>query len=290
MKRFKILTLGVTFTSLIITSCAFDTSQEYFKSTNGNTNSQQQISQPSSFSSQKQQVEIKPVPDDLMAFYLELTTIGGSANSAIIPTTINQLYTIYKSDDEQMVTIAEHSEELTLIGEQKYHCYYAKKEIVDAVLERKKYPSAVGNIIPWRNLTAYITLYHSDTWQETFKSQPIMEAEISTDAKTISNIIGDYYLLDIVRLYDCSNETSENTCIDFVSFKTNDNEALISDNNKSDTIKYRWCKLQNVGSFFYDNGATTSKYQYLSNIEYVSFQIIEENGLETIKENFTYDG
>ena len=227
--------------------------------------------------------DMNPISDEMMSFYLENTSFNGSGDIAQ-GTSVGGLYNTYKQRPENMAELAQRKEIYTLSGENQFHCYYATKEVYDKVNEQLSFPPAYDSLVPYRHLTAYIDGYKNGNWSEELKSQQLMEITVPTNSNYVENKIEDYYLLDIVRLYQDSNIDN----FSFIGFANHEviegNQASIKKDSLKDSFKYCSCTFTNPNKL-----TKKINYSYLSVLDYHSFEIEMENNIEVVKTTFAFD-
>ena len=226
--------------------------------------------------------DMNPISDEMMSFYLENTSFNGSGD---IPqgTSVGGLYNTYKQRPENMAELAQRKEIYTLSGENQFHCYYATKEVYDKVNEQLSFPPVTDSLVPYRHLTAYIDGYKNGNWSEELKKQQLMEITIPTDSNYVENKIEDYYLLDIVRLYQESNIDN----FSFIGFANHEviegDQASIKKDILKDSFKYFSCTFTNPNKL-----TKKINYSYLSVLDYHSFEITKESSKEVVVDTFAY--
>ena len=238
---------------------------------------------PITLSKQSKKIVLNHISSEMMSFYLENTSFNGSGDIAQ-GTSVGGLYNTYKQRPENMAELAQRKEIYTLSGDKQFHCYYATKEVYDKVNEQLNFPPVDDSLVPYRHLTAYIYGYKNGNWSEELKNQQLMEITIPTSNNYIEYKIEDYYLLDIVRLYQDSNIDN----FSFIGFANHQviegNQALIKKDSLKDSFKYCSCTFTNPNKL-------TKKINnsYLSVLDYHSFEIETENGIEVVKTTFAFD-
>lgn len=228
---------------------------------------------------QPNQIAMKPISNDVLSFYLK----NSSFESNDIPsgTSVGMLYNTYKQKPERMVDLAQKKEIYSLSAESSLRCYYATKEVHEAV-EQQLFAEPDDFMLPWRGLTAYCYGYRYGSWPDNLKNAQLMEVVIDAETNQIETNINDYYLLDIVRYYNDSNVDDFNF-IDFISYSKDDDQTLINLSESKDSYKYCSCtftspnKLQNIAN-----------YSYVYLLDYHSFEITQEDGIEVVNDTFGY--
>lgn len=226
--------------------------------------------------------DMNPISDEMMSFYLESTSFIGSGD---IPqgTSVGGLYNTYKQRPENMAELAQRKEIYTLSGENQFHCYYATKEVYDKVSEQLNFPPANDSLVPYRHLTAYFDGYNNGNWSDELKSQQLMEITVPTNSNYIEYKIENYYLLDIVRLYQDPNIDN----FSFIGFANHQviegNQASIKKDSLKDSYKYFSCTFTNPNKL-----TKKINYSYLSVLDFHSFEITKESSKEVVVDTFGY--
>ena len=227
---------------------------------------------------QSNQIAMKPISNDVLSFYLKNTSFG--SNDIPSGTSVGMLYNTYKQKPEQMADLAQKKEIFSLSAESSLRCYYVTKEVLDAVNQQFVPPSDF--MLPWRGLTAYCYGYSYGSWPDDLKNAQLMEAVIDASTNQIDTNINDYYLLDVVRYYNDPN-IDDFSFIDFISYSADDNQALVNLVTSKDSYKFCSCtftnpnKLQNIAN-----------YSYVYLLDYHSFEITQEDGIEVVNDTFGY--
>ena len=235
---------------------------------------------PVTLSKQNEQTILNPVSDEIMSFYLKNSSFG----SADIPegTSVGGLYDTYKQRPEKMAELAQRKEIFNLKVENKIHCYYVTKEVLDAVNQLFVPPD--DYMVPWRNLTAYGYGYYG--FSEDLKAQKLMEVEVDTDVEKIQAKIDNYYLLDAVRFYTDSS-IDDYYWIDFVNYDIKEGLAIINASGFKDSYKYCSCTFTNPNKLR-EEEILIYNYNYVSVLDFHSFEIMQEDDIETVNETFRY--
>lgn len=226
--------------------------------------------------------DMNPISNEMMSFYLENTSFNGSGD---IPqgTSVGGLYNTYKQRPENMAELAQRKEIYTLLGENQFHCYYVTKEVYDKVNEQLNFPPASDSLVPYRHLTAYINGYKNGNWGEELKSQQLMEITVPINSNYIEFKIENYYLLDIVRLYQDSNIDN----FSFIAFANHEviegDQASIKKDSLKDSYKYFSCTFTNPNKL-----TKKINYSYLSVLDFHSFEITKESSKEVVVDTFAY--
>ena len=228
---------------------------------------------------QSNQISMKPISNDVLSFYLKNSSFG--FNDIPSGTSVGMLYNTYKQKPEQIADLAQKKKIVSLSAESSLRCYYVTKEVHEAI-EQQLFAEPDDFMLPWRGLTTYCYGYNYGSWSNDLKNAQLMEVVIDANTNQIDTNINDYYLLDIVRYYNDSS--IENfTFVGFVSYSADDNKVLINLNDSKDSYKYCSCtftnpnKLQNIANY---------SYVYLLN--YHSFEITQEDGIEVVNDTFGY--
>lgn len=231
------------------------------------------------------EVHMEPVSEDAMSFYMNNAYSKGSA----VPkptTTIRDIYSLYKNNPEDFNTMKENIGVYNLVRENKLHCYYVNKELHEAVESQLKQGRRTSDIfLPWRGLTAYVEGFHYYNLSNSVKDPQIMEMSVDIDIDSVDLVLNDYYLLDIVIYYHDSN--IENlSFIDFVSYTESNGKAVVYVSNMDDSIKFCSWTFTNPTK---TNLQTKKYYEFFWAIDYLSFEITQENGIEVAKERFVFN-
>lgn len=226
------------------------------------------------------QISVEPVSDELLSFYLKNTSFG----SADLPqgTSVGMLYNTYKQHPERMSEFTQRKEIFNLTAENKIHCYYVTKEVMDAVNQQFVPPSDF--MLPWRGLTAYCYGYYN--LPEDLKAQELMELEIDAESSIINAKINNYYLLDIVRFYSDSS-IDDYHWIDFVDYKVKKNQTILYTNESKESISYCTCTFTNPNKL--SEKERIYNYSYLCILDYHGFEIERDSNREVAIDTFAFD-
>lgn len=284
MKNYKIFSLGLIIFGLILASCASYSSQESFSSSfisseESSLRSSSISSEPSSSLIEQPQYVLEPISDELISFYMENAYSKGSA-SVRESFNIKNLYKYHKSIPEELDRWRPYYWTYNLYAENRLHCYYVNKDLHEAVNEQLKQGRRTSDIfLPWRGLTAYVEGFHYYHLSASVEDPQIMDVDFDVNVDFVPLVLNDYYLLDIVRYY---NEPSfEDYYIDFVDYFENDGKAIFDISNMKSYIKF--------GGWPYNpNAERQNHYHFYYNIDYFSFEIMQENCIEVVKEKFTF--
>lgn len=230
------------------------------------------------------EAHMEPVSEDVMSFYMNNAYSKGSYLPRPI-TTISNIYNLYKNDPEEFNEMKENIGVYNLVKENKLHCYYVNKELHEAVNEQLKHGRRTSDIfLPWRGLTAYVEGFHYYNLSASVEDPQIMEMSVDIDIDSVDLVLNDYYLLDIVRYY---NESSfeDFFFIDFVSYTESSGKAVIGASDTKDSIKYCSWTYGPIKSYL----QTKKYYGFFWTIDYLSFEITLENGIEVAKERFVFN-
>ena len=230
------------------------------------------------------EAHMEPVSEDVMSFYMNNAYSKGSYVPRPI-TTISDIYKLYKNDPEEFNEMKKNIGVYNLVKENKLHCYYVNKELHEAVNEQLKHGRRTSDIfLPWRGLTAYVEGFHYYNLSASVEDPQIMEMSVDIDIDSVDLVLNDYYLLDIVRYY---NESSfeDFFYIDFVSYSEISGKAVIGASDTKDSIKYCSWTYNPISSYL----QTKKYYGFFWTIDYLSFEITLENGIEVAKERFVFN-
>lgn len=227
---------------------------------------------------QSNQIAMKPISNDVLSFYLKNTSFG--SNDIPSGTSVGMLYNTYKQKPEQMADLAQKKEIFSLSAESSLRCYYVTKEVLDAVDQQFVPPSDF--MLPWRGLTAYCYGYNHGSWSDDLKNAQLMEVVIDAKTNQIDTNINDYYLLDIVRYYNDPNIDDFNF-IDFISYSEDGNQVLINLSESKEFYKYCSCTIINPNKL-----QKRINYSYVYLLDYHSFEITQEDGIEVVNDTFGY--
>lgn len=230
------------------------------------------------------EAHMEPVSEDVMSFYMKNAYSKGSAQPIQI-TTIKDIYNRYKNDPENFNIMKENIGVYNLVKENKLHCYYVNKELHEAVEDQLKHGRRTSDIfLPWRGLTAYVEGFHYYNLSASVEDPQIMEMSVDIDIDSVDLVLNDYYLLDIVRYY---NESSfeDLVHIDFVSYTESSGKAVIGASDTKDSIKYCSWTYNPISSYL----KTKKYYGFFWTVDYASFEITLENGIEVAKERFVFN-
>lgn len=236
---------------------------------------------PVTLSKQNEQTILNPISNEIMSFYLKNTSFNGSGD---IPqgTSVGGLYNTYKQRPEKMAELASNKEIFNLTAENKIHCYYVTKEVLDAVNQQLVPPN--DSMLPWRGLTAYGYGYYG--LSEDLKAQELMEAEIDTDVEKIQTKIDNYYLLDAVRFYTDSS-IDDYYWIDFVNYDIKEDLAIFNISDVKNAYKYCTCTFINPNKL--SEKDRIYNYSYLCILDFHGFEIETEGNREIAKDTFAFD-
>ena len=241
-----------------------------------------------SYNNEKNNQEIlQPIPDDLNSFFKASTSsMFGSPDIGFSPT-ISSLYFSQNEpnyNNSSYYQLVKNSNEWNINGEMKYHCFYVTKEIYSTIEEWSPLlPDELFNNMPKRGITKFFYCNWCGYLHGGLDGQEsnMMEMIIDSSVKKVSLQIGDYYLLDIVRYFKYERYPHF-SLIDCVSYQTKKTKALIDQSEHKDKLRFRYLSLFDMEK--QDSYYSNRKYEFLNSMLDMSFEIIQENGLEMLFE------
>ena len=232
----------------------------------------------------KEQLLLSPMPNDLFSFYESHLNTGN--NEPATPTTLNGLYAIVKDNSVETISSSiQQSDELNMMGDDEYHCYYVTNEVYETI-ENQPGLEPSYTVVPFRGLYAYMYLYQR--FSDELKQQKIMECIVDINVDTFEINIGNYRLLDIVRYYKEVNY-QDRPVIDFIPFFIEGGQAFIEkDYQKRDEFKYRFITLDypSSGKSIFEN----NQFKYILNNSLANFSLLveKEKDIEVVKTDIAY--
>ena len=168
---------------------------------------------------------------------------------------------------------------IPMVSDGRIHCLYVDKvthERVENCLSTLTSVDSVSDLmgIPWRGITAYTKIKnearHSGNWD--LYNRPLMELILENGEDRIEEVIGEYYLLDVIKLFDASD--FNRAFVEIVPYTISDGYAHLNRNGLLDNHLKYW------RTFWFAAGMEAF-YSFFS-VEFITTQEILGNRIFTI--------